>query len=57
MTNEKHIKSMNTRQLAKFFHIFDCYVCPAKTYSCKLDDRYLYCQKNIEEWLKREKNQ
>ena len=57
MTNEKHIKSMNTRQLAKFLHLFDCYVCPAKTYSCKRDDKYLYCQKNIEEWLKREKNQ
>ncbi len=54
MTNEQHIKSMNTQQLAKFLQRFDCSFCPAVTFVCKCSDRYMHCEKNIEEWLERE---
>ena len=53
MTNEQHIKSMNTKQLAKFLQRFDCSFCPAVTFICKCSDRYMHCEKNIEEWLKK----
>ena len=54
MTNEQHIKSMNTQQLAKFLQRFDCSFCPADTFTCKCSDRFKHCEKNIEKWLKRE---
>lgn len=53
MTNEQHIKSMNTNQLAKFLQRFDCKFCPAVAFICKCSDRYLHCLKNIEKWLEK----
>ena len=56
MTNEQHITSINTNQLAKFLYkVFDCSLRPAETFTCKCSVRFLYCEKNIEEWLKKEK--
>ena len=47
---------MNTNQLAKFFfEVFDCSLCPADTFTCKCSDRFMHCEKNIEKWLKKEK--
>ena len=58
MNNEEYIKSLNTNQLAKFFYkVCDCSLCPADTFTCKCSDRFLYCEKNIEEWLKKEKKE
>ena len=55
MTNEEYIKSLNTKQLAKFFYnVFDCSFCPAVTFVCKCSDRYMQCEKNIEKWLEKD---
>ena len=55
MTNEQHIKSMNTNQLAKFFYeVFECSLCPVDNFTCKSPDRYMHCVKNIEKWLEKE---
>ena len=55
MTNEEYIKSMSTKELAKFLYRFDCYGCPAKTFTCSCVDRFRYCQENFKKWLKEEK--
>lgn len=57
MTNEQHIKSMNTKQLAKFLTRFDCRICPAYTPICDCYDKYLHCSNNIKKWLKREREE
>lgn len=55
MTNAEYIKSMNNMDLAIFLQRFDCKTCPAKTYLCLCNDRYVHCKETILKWLKRER--
>lgn len=57
MTNAEYIKSMNNMDLAVFLQRFDCKTCPAKTYLCLCNDRYVNCKKVILNWLKKERKE